>query len=323
MPIDASSRPAYDTPQTSHLERVLRLRTLGGFASMTFDEVGVIAENTVDRFFPTGAELFAEGEPVNAMHYVLEGKVAVRRKGETLEIFEAPAVVGGLGALAGLADGQQMVALEDCWTLEMDGSVMADVFEDNFTLLHMVIRAMAEQFIDARRAAGPVAGFDQNINEVEAPAAELGLVERLFYLRQSMTFGRGRIEMLLGLARDARELRVPAGTALWRTGDPTGTWLVIVAGVIACQNGDQLFRFGPGDSVGGLDALGGVPRWFDARVESDLVALEIDADLLVDLFEDNVDLALDTCRRIAGFLIELREQNARARSGERRSRESK
>jgi CRP-like cAMP-binding protein len=298
---------------------VLKLRALAGFASMTVDEVAVIAENTVDRFFPAGSELSPEGEPVTAMHYVLEGVVQVRRKGETIQEFAAPAVVGGLGALAGIADGQQLLATEDCWTLEMSAAVMADVFEDNFTLLLMVIRGMAEEFINARLDAGPNAGFDQTIAEVEAPAEALSLVERLFYLRQSMTFGRGGVEMLLGLARDARERRVPAGTRLWKTGDPTGTWLVIVSGVVACENPAQFFRFGPGDSVGGLDALGGVERWFDARAESDVVALEIDAEVVVDLFEDNVDLALDTCRRIAGFLLELREANARARSAERRS----
>jgi CRP-like cAMP-binding protein len=303
---------------STQLERVLRLRTLTGFAHMTPNEVMAIAESSTDRYFARGSEIYAEGQPIRSIHYVLDGAVAIRRKGVTLSVLEAPAVVGALGSLAELSDGQQMVADRDCWALEMPSDAMIEVFEDNFPLLSLVMGSIASGFIDARKEAGPNAGFDQTIAPADPPAGPLGLVEKLFYLHKSIQFASGRIEMLTGLARTADERRVKAGTRLWTRGESTGSWLVLISGVIACENDDQQFRFGPGDSVGGLDALARQPRWYDARAETDLVALELHSDVLVDLFEDNVDLAISVTRRLARMLIAKQEENARMRSAERR-----
>lgn len=306
-----------DGEPSSVIERVLRLRTLTNFGRMSPGELVTIAENTVDRHFVAGSEIHAEGAPVTSMHYVLEGRVAVLRNGVTVSILDAPAVVGALGVLAG-RDGQQMIAEEDCWTLEMPAALMEDVFEDNFPLIVMVMRALTEQLIEARREAGADGGFDPAIEPAEAPPAPLSIVDKLYYLRHNAQFLGQRIETIIGLARSAREVRVPAGTTLWRRGDPGGTWLILIAGVIDCEGDGQLFRFGPGSSVGGLDSLADVPRWYDAVTQTEVTALEMDGDQLIDILEDNVDVAMNLARNIARGLLELRERNAQARSEARR-----
>lgn len=295
------------------VERVLRLRAMSNFARMSPGELVSIAENTSDRYFVAGAEIHPEGAPVSSMHYVLEGRVAVLRNGITVSVLDAPAVVGGLGALAG-QDGQQMIAEQACWTLEMPAALMEDVFEDNFPLLLMVMRALTEQLIEARREAGSDGGFDAAVEPGEAPPAPLSIVDKLYYLRQNAQFLGQRIEAIIGLARSAREVRLPAGTALWRRADASDTWLILIAGVIRGDADGQTFRFGPSSSVGGLDSLASVPRWYDATTETEVTALEMDSEELVDIFEDNVDVAMSLARSVARGLLAIRERNAQARS---------
>jgi CRP-like cAMP-binding protein len=287
------------------------------FGRMMPGELVTIAENTVDRYFEAGAEIQAEGAPVTCMHYVLEGRVAVLRKGVIISVLDAPAVVGGLGVLAG-HDGQQMIAEEDCWTLEMPAGLMDDVFEDNFPLMVMMIRALTAQLIEARREAGSDAGFDSSVEEVAPPEHALSIVDKLYYLRHNAQFLGQRIETIIGLARSAREVRLPAGTVLWQRGDAGHTWLILISGVIACEGDGQRFRFGPGSSVGGLDSLAAVPRWYDATIATDVVAMELDGEELIDIFEDNVDVAMSLARSVARGLLAVREQNAQARSDARR-----
>ena len=54
--------------------------------------------------------------------------------------------------------------------------------------------------------------------------------------------------------------------------------------------------------------IGGVPRWFDARVERELVGLSFDSDLVADIWEDQPDLSFDFLRTLARMLMGLRER---------------
>ncbi|RMH43076.1 MAG: hypothetical protein D6689_06300, partial [Deltaproteobacteria bacterium] len=74
------------------------------------------------------------------------------------------------------------------------------------------------------------------------------------------------------------------------------------------------FTFGVGSSVGGLCALGDVPRRYTATVHGGFVALAIDRELFLDRLEDDHDLARDFLTSMAAGLIALLERTA-ARDG--------
>jgi CRP-like cAMP-binding protein len=74
------------------------------------------------------------------------------------------------------------------------------------------------------------------------------------------------------------------------------------------------FRFGPRDIVGSFDMAAEVPRWFDAVVEQDVVALSHDYEISSDLWEDHPELGFDFMQLLALMLLSLREQLADRRT---------
>jgi CRP-like cAMP-binding protein len=297
---------------SQHLERVLILKSFGGLRSLPAETIGALAEHAEDRFFPAGTEIYAEGEPVSHVQYVLEGQVELRRGGKVVQVLEGRSVVGGLAALSRINDGQQCVATADTVTLEVAHEDMMEVFEDNFGMLVVVIQAISRGLIEARQSGGPTAGFSCKIEEQEVPDRELTLVDRLFYLRTALAFAPGRVEALAEMASDARERHIPAGTTLWSIGDTGPNWYVLIAGVVRGSNETQEFRLGPSDTVGVLGSMSGMPRWFDAVAETDLIALELQTEAILDVLEDNIDIAVHMLRAMSGALIAVRDQLAGA-----------
>jgi CRP-like cAMP-binding protein len=97
----------------------------------------------------------------------------------------------------------------------------------------------------------------------------------------------------------------------------------LVCGVVRGSTPDGAeFRFGPRDVVGSLDMVAELPRWFDAVVEEDVVALCHDREMMADLWEDNPDLGLDFVHMFATTLLSLREQLAAQEPNEHALRSS-
>jgi CRP-like cAMP-binding protein len=67
----------------------------------------------------------------------------------------------------------------------------------------------------------------------------------------------------------------------------------------------QRFGFGPSSSVGGIDSLAGLPRWYSARAGTDVVALRSDVENLLDVFEDHPDIGIEMLRVLARTLMTL------------------
>jgi CRP-like cAMP-binding protein len=125
------------------------------------------------------------------------------------------------------------------------------------------------------------------------------------------TFGLqdSHFDALGELAQAASEVRHPPETLLWSAGESAENMVVVISGALRCRTPEgQAFAFGAGDIVGSLDMIGGVPRWFDARVERELVGLSFDSDLVADIWEDQPDLSFDFLRTLARMLIGLRER---------------
>jgi CRP-like cAMP-binding protein len=294
---------------------VLILRSFPGLAHLEPSELAVLADHAEERFYPRGSCVYREGEPVRELHYVIEGRVAVRRRGLVLTELSGLSVVGGLASLASVVNGQEVIALEDTTTLAVSKEVQTEVFEDNYSMLLAVLRAVADVLIETRHAAGPGGGINTSPENVVATAEPLTLVDKLNILRQTMTLGATRLEAIAELARGSRELRARKDAVLWKRGQPSGTTLVVVSGVVRARSGDQDLRFGPGDVAGSLDSLAGRPRWFDAECETDVVALEMDVELFLDVLEDNVDMAMGLLQVMADTVLTLRERIAEAGAG--------
>ena len=288
------------------------LRTFAAFSELSPAHLAILAELAEERFFPAGAELHPENVPVRDVHYLLSGEVEIRRHGRAMRRLGPRSVVGGLAALAGKRDAYQVVALADTTTFSFTHEDQVEVFEDNFEMMTGVLRGVAGAYLDARRGAGEAAGFAEDDDPGGMPAQPLGLVGKLAVLRRAAPLSEAQIEALAELARESPERRIAAGTVLWRAGEPSGSALLVVAGVIEGTSGEQRFRLGAGSIAGGLDSIAERPRWFDAIAATDLTALEIPLGALYDVLEDHSDMAMDLLRGMARGVLALRESSALA-----------
>ena len=291
-------------------ERVLLLRALPQFADLDPAHLATMAEVAEDRFFPAGAEIRPQGARVMHIHYLIHGQVELRRDGRVIRVLGEGSVVGGLAALARVRDAVQVVARTDVTTFAFSQESQHDVFEEDFEVLSRIVRNVARGLIAARQAAGGDGGFAPGDEIPPHPRAPLSLVDKLTFLRRTGPYDAARLEAVAELAGESPEVRLGSGQVLWRTGDSSGSSLVIVAGVVAgsADRGRQRFRFSTGRIVGGLDSLAAMPRWYDATAATDVVAIQVNHGVLLDLLEDDTEMAIHLLRALASGLVALRER---------------
>jgi CRP-like cAMP-binding protein len=107
-------------------------------------------------------------------------------------------------------------------------------------------------------------------------------------------FQRSSITALAELARAMAQVRFEPGTVLWREGETAPAIFLLRSGRVSAQGSSGVgFEAGPGFPLGALEALGEVPRWYDAVCETPVVALQGHMGVLVDVFEDNFEVAMD------------------------------
>jgi CRP-like cAMP-binding protein len=302
-------RREFEQVELGRIEQIHSLRSLFGLQGLSTASLAALAAHTRPVRIPKGARLATAGEPVGEMYVVIEGELSTSRGDKQLGAFGPRSAVGALAAFAHDPRGLDCVATRETVALAMRADDVLEVFEDHFEMLFAVLRAVARETIDTRMAL-PAAGFsDQIRTDIACPARPLDLIERLFCVRESFSVGPTQLDALAEIARTSREVRYAAGTRLWSVGDRSAHMMILVCGVVSgrTQNGMR-FRFGPRDIAGSLDMVAAVPRWYDAVVDEDVVALSHDAEVLIDLWEDHTELGFGLLQLLAATLLSLRER---------------
>lgn len=111
------------------------------------------------------------------------------------------------------------------------------------------------------------------------------------------------------VTQQARERSFPSGTEVLRPGEPVPSFHVVVEGALRArggEHGDE--RVGPGGVVGLLTLLARDEAGLQVVAEEDSLTLEIDADQLADVFEDQSFILHHQIQALARQLLEEREQ---------------
>ncbi|MEE8409633.1 MAG: cyclic nucleotide-binding domain-containing protein [Myxococcota bacterium] len=300
-----------------HTERLVGLRAFPGFSELEPETVSSIAENVRERFFPAGTTIFYEGERIDHVLFIISGQFSLRRHGHDVSaMFQHQSVgfIQALGLIPALANnlaGIEAVARTDVYAYEIELNLLWEVLEEHFEIMAAVLGGLARQLIFARRKLLGTAGFASEDPADPPPAHRLDLVERVLHLRKVMVVAGSRIEALIGLARESIELRLNEDTLIWQEGDSMGSMLMLIGGEIECSTkAGHRFLFAAGDTVGGLDTLAQMPRWFTARTVSPVVALRIETDSFFDAVEDNPDIGRRLIEDIAQGVDDLYEKLA-------------
>jgi CRP-like cAMP-binding protein len=300
-----------DSPRmVAPLQRILYLKRLPTFSTLPGAELAAIAEHAEERFFSAGSLLMEEGRPVSAVYFVIEGALDVHRRGRFVGRVGPGAGVGGLGLFARDPEGARVTAASDTLALELEADTLLEVFEDRFPILHHVLRDVSRQIIDVvvRLHLDPAARVP-DCRVPGDPNHELDIVERIFFLRQMQVFQRASINALAELSRAMNQVRFEPGVTLWREDEPAPGLYLILSGTVRASSESRglLFRPGPGFPLGAHEAVAEVPRWYEAVTETRLAVLQGNAEALIDVFEDNFEMAMDYLAVLSQALIEILE----------------
>jgi CRP-like cAMP-binding protein len=294
-------------------ERMLRLRAVPTLRTLSAPELAQLAGALRAVVFRRDEVLLSEDEPPRSFFLITSGTVAMRRRDKLIGRVRGPGAVGFVAFLARNAGGTAAVAESFVEALEVQADAMEEIFEDHFPVLLGTMRFVAERVLAENRAAdpapyvAPVTAYDAMIGE-----RPLDIVERIFLLRRMRVFAEANVNSLAGIARAMTEERHGAGERLWKAGDRADHTYFVVKGMLRLtwNDGRSVQKVGPGYVLGGMESLVEAPRWNDLVTDEPAVVLRGKRASLIDLFEDDYELALRFLAMVAGLLVAAWDRKA-------------
>jgi CRP-like cAMP-binding protein len=302
-------------PTLSVFEKMLHLRRgqiTRVSSTVSAGQLSAVADEMRDRSFKAGSVLLREGEAPVAAYSLVRGRVRVSRRGHVLGEVGPSATVGIGGIVSRDALGLGAVATTDVFALEIDREILVDVFEDVFPFLLEAIKESARRHLDLIRKMKQVPNQLPAIHPEPSLMGPLDFVERLLLLKTpGGPFEHSSVDALAEIAQAMRYRAIEPGTTLWTEGERAGGACLIVSGTIGCassrDDGPVHFRAGRGTAIGALESIAGQPRWHDAVADTHAEVLEHDVDDLIDVFEDNVEMAMDFLAWVSSDALKLIE----------------
>jgi CRP-like cAMP-binding protein len=266
-----------------------RLRTLPLFASISVDELFRLASTSRQVRHQPGAVLLQEGAVPETIHVLLDGRVTSSGTKASPETIEAPATLGFVHALQGVAVRNTIRTIDTAVTLALTVDEFRTLLADNTDLVRGLFTTLAERAdpasISDLRSTGSVSEFR------ELTADGLSPVEKILALQRVPVFARIAADEMGALAAIVRTVPMTAGTALFSASAPAALWVILSGEVAldAAAGGDQVLAKA-GDIVGSFSMLSGQPLGKTADVRRSGIALKLDRDELFDLLGERPEL---------------------------------
>lgn len=129
------------------------------------------------------------------------------------------------------------------------------------------------------------------------------IVERAAFLQRSDIFETLRTEDLAAIAALADERSFEEGDVVFREGTTGGALFLVVEGELeAVRDGRRLFRARPGETVGDLALLDGLPTHYEARAVADTRVLRLAREEFLELMEERFRVARQVMAHLAGII---------------------
>ncbi len=292
--------------------RMLHLRQIPVATMLSAPIVRELAYAMRDRVFRGGRQVLHQGEPMDAMYLLTEGTLDLTREGAPFGEIKAPQTVGFLPILGRQPTPYDAHAHAEVRALELPTDALLDLMSDHYELLAATLRYFAERlWLEFQEMPAQALGFGA-VDVGAIPSGTIDLAQRILMFRKTSGFATANINALAVLARQVEEARLPEGSVLWRAGDSGERVFFLVGGSIACRAADgRAFRYGTGTGVGGIEAIAGRPRWYDAVAETPIVGFWGHTENLFDLFEHQLRMAMDFISMLARAQIGILAQKAK------------
>lgn len=124
------------------IEKVIFLKSVDIFKHATIEELGGVAALTEEIFFKPGETIFREGDPVDAIYLVLQGRVAAERNGQTVREVREKQAIGTVGALDLGPAIHTVKAIGPVHALKLNAQDLHDILSLDFELVRAIFRAL-------------------------------------------------------------------------------------------------------------------------------------------------------------------------------------
>lgn len=296
------------------ISRLGYLQALPGLDELPAPAMAVVAEMVRECHYPRRARLAEPRRPSAVAHVVIEGELVLDLPGGKRKWISAGQHVGWWTVLADDAMDFELSTRRGALTLAIDREALLDIAEHSshgFEVLLGLARSVAARLV-SHGSASTVLRPDRR-HEQAAPAVgdehALGTVERIFHLRHLPIFRGVNLDVISQLADGFELVPVRAAEELLSQHadkDAPARPLQLLRGRVEWANaGEPATSIEAPAMIGLPHALAREPLPGTLRACADGLALKVDLDLLLDLAEDNSDLALGL---VTGLAARLREE---------------
>jgi CRP-like cAMP-binding protein len=260
-----------------------------------------------ERRISAGTTLYTEGELPDHVYFMNGGAIEFSRAGSPTFTREGRWVIGINEAVAMTERRRTAVARTDLTLLTTPAITWKNIVEDDIDVARGFVFEGSRAIAAMHEMLAPDGGFDAPGATCTLPDdGPLNLVDRLLFLRGVPLLAAAGVQALADLARACDEVRFEAGEIILPRGVARDHLQLVVSGMVEVERSDPTLRarFGPGDCVGGLIAIG------DARLEWEARALEPTRalSLPVELWADEMDDHFELFRSAIDAIIDRREE---------------
>jgi CRP-like cAMP-binding protein len=290
--------------------RVLLLKRFSFLSDLAPAALTPLAERVVEARFDAGDTVLAKEAAVNSMHFLLEGEIEVRR-GPRVRTLSTGEVLSEIEVLAALPSSPSSArAMASTRTLAIDRPSLIAAQEDSFPLQRAMLKAIGSADLSLRRQLGWSRIYEtRDVHgdlEQGPQCSELG--HRVASLRATRELRGLRIRTLGRLAADAKILDMSASEQLWHIGDRGDFAVQVLRGSLECRTDDTPpFRIGPDTLIGLAEAFADGHRWCDLTAASDVLMIRLDVENILDVLEDDADVAIDLVTTLASEVVKLED----------------
>jgi AAA family ATP:ADP antiporter len=237
--------------------------------------------------FEKGRTLYGRAASVDAVQFLLDGRVTVNGPDGTYEV-RAPAALGVEELLEGAPMGRSVAAAEPVITLSMSADQFLALLSENVELAEGIFRMMIESH-------GLATGHTL-IHGTLAPELrdkvqdDLRAIDRVLLLQASPLLSRATAAQLWRLSAIARPVTIASGKEAMPTGSEASI-LIVLSGSLQVETAAGLVGTATaGDVIGMYETLAGLKLDATITAHSTTHGLRLDRDALFELLADHTDL---------------------------------
>lgn len=278
--------------------QILELRQVPAFRSVPPHVLAELAAAVEVEEVACGVDLLREGERPASLGWIVEGQASWSRARRRLGLTERGASLGLLEMVASRRATATLRAETQVRVLRVSAERWAELIEDSFDIALAVLASIAGELASHGRARF---GDGPSLRHTEIPDHDLDFAERILALRASLPFSKAPIRALAVLAERATLRALPRAAVLWDRGREAREIMLMLEGAVAEAN----CLYGPGETVGLVEALAGRRREFTAVARTSVRALAFDVESLLDVLEEEEELVDELLRTLASELLDV------------------